>query len=352
MPGAVVALDALGADAGVEPIAEGARLAAADGIGLRIFGDPARLSALRGLDGVVLIEASEAIVNDDEPLPAVRARPDASVVRAAVDVAEGRASALVSAGATGATMAAATLHLRRMRGVQRPALAVELRSPARNGTPVLLLDVGASTEARAQHLIQFAYLGAAFSQAVLDVDRPRVSLLSVGEEAKKGTPEVVQAHATLAASEALAFAGNVEGRDLLDADVDVIVTDGFTGNVALKTIEGTAKAVGNAVGEAARSGPVSALGGLMLRPALGSLRRQMDPDTTGGAILLGLRAVAVVAHGSSGPEGIANAVRLAARAVEERAVERTGELLVAGGATRAGLRDGDARSGEPDRKEA
>jgi glycerol-3-phosphate acyltransferase PlsX len=175
---------------------------------------------------------------------------------------------------------------------------------------------------------------------VLGVERPRVALLSVGEEAKKGTQEVVEAHAALAGAGGLEFRGNVEGRDLLGDAADVIVTDGFTGNVALKTIEGTAKTVAGAVRGAARSNPLAAIGGALLRPALGGLRRGMDPDTTGGAILLGLRGVAVVGHGSSGAEGIANAVRLAARAVEQRAVERTAELLERSGATRAAIRDG------------
>jgi len=150
---------------------------------------------------------------------------------------------------------------------------------------------------------------------------------------------VVDAHAALATAAGIEFRGNVEGRDLLTEAADVIVTDGFTGNVALKTIEGTATAVASAVSAAARSGPVAAVGGLLLRPALGGLRREMDPDTTGGAILLGLRGVAVVGHGSSGGEGIANAIRLAARAVDERAVERTAELMERSGATRGALRD-------------
>lgn len=336
----VVALDALGADRGAEPIVAGARMAAADGIALRVFGPPGELGELEGLAGVEVVPAPTGIGNDEEPAAAVRARRDASIVLAARDVAEGRSRALVSAGPTGAAMAAATFALRRLRGVQRPALAVQLPSPARPGRPVLMLDAGASAEARAQHLIQFAHLGAAFSEVVLGVERPRVALLSVGEEAKKGTPQVVEAHAALAGSGAVAFIGNVEGRDLLAGAADVVVTDGFTGNVALKTIEGTAKAVGGAVAAAARSGPRAALGGLLLRPALGSLRREMDPDTTGGAILLGLREVAVVAHGSSGPEGVANAVRLAARAVREDAVERTAALLERAGATRAALREG------------
>lgn len=334
-----VALDALGADGGAEPIVSGARMAAADGIALRVFGRPGELGELAGLEGVEVVPAPAEIANDEEPAAAVRAKRDASVVLAARDVAEGRSSALVSAGSTGAAMAAATFAMRRLRGVQRPALAVELRSPTRPGRGVLLLDAGASVEARPQHLIQFAHLGAAFSEAVLGVERPRVALLSVGEESSKGTPTLVEAHEALAAGEAIEFVGNVEGRDLLGGAADVVVTDGFTGNVALKTVEGTAKAVGAAVRDAARSGPRAALGGLLLRPALGALRRDMDPDTTGGAILLGLRRVAVVAHGSSGPEGIANAVRLAARAVREGAVERTAALLERAGATRGALRD-------------
>lgn len=179
---------------------------------------------------------------------------------------------------------------------------------------------------------------------MLGVERPRVGLLSVGEEQKKGRPDVVEAHAALQGSSGLDFIGNVEGRDLLTGVADVIVSDGFTGNVALKTMEGTARAVAGAVRDAARSGKVSAMGGLMMRPALGGLRRQLDPDAVGGAILLGLRGVAVVAHGSSGAEGIANAVRLADRAVRERAVELTAERLSESGATREGLRARAAES--------
>jgi glycerol-3-phosphate acyltransferase PlsX len=336
---AAIALDALGADRGIEPIVAGARAAASEGIRLRVFGRPAELGELEGTEGVELVDAPDAISNDEEPLPAVRARPEASVVAAARDVAEGNSAALVSAGPTGATMAAATFGIKRLRGVHRPALALELRSPARRGRPVLILDVGASTEARSQHLIQFAHLGSAFASAVLGVERPRLALLSVGEEAKKGNPIVVEAHEELAATGgAFEFAGNVEGRDLLTGDADVVVTDGFTGNVTLKTIEGTAKAVAGAVREAARSNPLAAAGGLLLRPALSGLRHEMDPDTTGGAILLGLRRVTVVGHGSSGPEGIANAIRLADRAVREHAVERTAEELEASGAGRGALR--------------
>lgn len=334
-----VALDGRGAERGPPALIAAARAVTSHGIRLRVFGDPDALAEIGELAGVELVEAAEEITNSDEPVAAVRSRARASVVQAAADVAEGRSSALVSAGATGATMTAALFALRRMQGVRRPALAVQLPVPGRDGRPLLLLDVGANTEARAVDLVQFAYLGAAFSAAVLGVDDPRVGLLSVGEEQGKGTAEVVEANARLADASGIGFVGNVEGRDLMGDVADVVVTDGFTGNVVLKTIEGTAKGVAEAVREAARSGPRAGLGGMLLRPALGSLRRELDPDATGGAILLGLRGVAVVGHGSSGPDGIANAVRLAARAVDERAVERTGELLERSGMTRGAMRD-------------
>ncbi len=210
-----------------------------------------------------MVDTGEWIGNDEDPVAAVRAKKEASVVRAAADVAAGTAAAMVSPGSTGATMAAATFGLRRIKGVQRPALAVQLPVP---GKAVLFLDVGANVEVRAQHLVQFAFLGAAFSAAVLGVDDPSVGLLTVGEEAGKGRDEVVEAHRLLSAAADIDFAGNVEGRDLPAATVDVVVTDGFTGNVALKLMEGTAKTVAAAVGDAARSNPVAALGGLLLKP--------------------------------------------------------------------------------------
>jgi glycerol-3-phosphate acyltransferase PlsX len=339
-----VALDGRGAERGAQAVIDGVRAATADGIPVRVFGDPHRLAEIGELDGAELIPADEEITNADDPVAAVRSRTEASVVQAAADVAEERSAALVSAGPTGATMTAALFALRRMQGVRRPALAVQLPVPGRNGRPLLLLDVGANTEARAVDLVQFAYLGSSFSAAVLGTDSPRVGLLSVGEEQKKGSPEVVEANARLADAGGIEFTGNVEGHDLMGAGADVVVTDGFTGNVVLKTIEGTAKAVADAVRSAARSGPRAAMGGMLLRPALGSLRSQLDPDATGGAILLGLTGVAVVAHGSSGPDGIANAVRLAARAVEERAVERTAELLERSGMTRGSMRESRDRA--------
>ena len=331
--GITVALDGYGAEQGFEVLAKGARLAAADGIGVRVFG-PERSLGLAGVDGVEVVGTAEWISNEEDPVPAVRAKKEASVVRAARAVAEGEADAMVSCGSTGAAMAAATFGLRRLKGVQRPALAVQVPVP---GKAVLFLDVGANVEVRAQHLVQFAFLGAAFSDDVLGVEDPRVGLLTVGEESGKGREEVVEAHRLLSAAEGIEFAGNVEGGDIPAGKVDVVVSDGFTGNVALKLMEGTARAVATAVGDAARSNPLASLGGLLLKPALGGLRRELHPDTTGGAILLGLRGVAVVGHGSSGPEGIANALRLAARCVEERVVGRTEAMLQENGALRAAL---------------
>ncbi len=331
--GVTVALDGFGAEQGFEVLAEGARMAAADGIRLRVFGPPDELG-LEGVEGVEVVPTTERIGNEEDPVPAVRAKKEASVVQAARDVAEGNADAMVSHGSTGATMAAATFGLRRLRGVQRPALAVQLPVP---GKSVLFLDVGANVEVRAQHLVQFAFLGAAFSEAVLGVARPRIGLLSVGEEDGKGREEVVAARALLAEAPGIDFAGNVEGRDLPAGVADVVVTDGFTGNVSLKLMEGTARTVTGAIRDAARANPLAALGGLLMRPALGGLRRELHPDTTGGAILLGLRGIAVVGHGSAGAEGIANAARLAARCVEVGAIDRTAALLEEGGATRGAL---------------
>jgi glycerol-3-phosphate acyltransferase PlsX len=331
--GVTVALDGFGAERGFDVLAEGARAAAADGIRIRVFG-PERDLGLGDVEGIEVVPTSEWIGNDEDPVSAVRAKKEASVVRAARDVAEGGSAALVSHGSTGATMAAATFGLRRMRGVQRPALAVQLPVP---GKPVLFLDVGANVEVRAQHLVQFAFLGAAFSEAVLGVAAPRVGLLSVGEESGKGTDAVVAAHALLGESEGIEFGGNVEGGDLPAGAADVVVTDGFTGNVSLKLMEGTARSVTTAIRDAARSNPLAATGGLLMRPALGGLRDELHPDRTGGAVLLGLRGIAVVGHGSAGAGGIANAIRLAARCVDVDAVGRTAALLERGGATRGAL---------------
>lgn len=322
----MIAVDANGADAGPEAVAEGARRS---GERVLLFG-PARQLGDQG-PSVEVVDAPPLLDGAQEPVRAVRSNPGASIVQAARAVAEGRADALVSAGSTGPTLAAATLSVKRIRGVHRPALAALLPIPA---GPVLLLDAGANVEARPEHLVQFAYMGAAFMEHVHGVEAPSVGLLSVGVEAGKGTPALETARERLA-NGALRFVGNVEGFDLPCATVDVLVTDGFTGNVALKVMEGTSGVVRGAIREAARSGPVSALGGLMMRGAVGRLRARLDPERVGGAIMLGLRRPVVVAHGGFGPEGIASAVRLARSAVDERMVERTTTALQDAGAMRS-----------------
>ncbi|HEV2723179.1 MAG TPA: hypothetical protein VGV10_00955, partial [Thermoleophilaceae bacterium] len=200
--------------------------------------------------------------------------------------------------------------------------------------PVLLLDAGASVEVRPERLVQFAHMGAAFMESVLGVAHPTVALLSVGREAGKGTAEVIEAHGRLADGP-LNFVGNVEGFDLPAAVARVVVTDGFTGNVALKVMEGSSRTVRNAIGDAVRSGVVPRIGGLLVRGAVHRVQDQLDPERVGGAILLGMRKPVVLAHGSFGPAGIAGAVRLARRAVDEEMVDRTAAALEAAGALRS-----------------
>ena len=332
--GTTVALDGFGVERGFSVLAAGARLAAGDGISLRVFGPVRELGELNG-DGIEVVDTEEAITNDDDPVGAVRARPDASVVRSVSDAAAGRSDAIVSMGPTGATMAAATFGLGRAKGVKRPALAAQVPLPGRT---VLFLDVGANLEVRPQHLVQFAFLGSAFMRSVRGIAEPEVGLLSVGEEPGKGTPGQVEAYRVLESTQEINFIGNLEGGDIPLANADVVVTDGFTGNAVLKAMEGTVKAVTSAIGSAARSNPVAAVGGLLLRPALGGLKEDLHPDTTGGAILLGLRTTAVVGHGSAGPEGVANAIRLAAASARVDAPALTEESLRRAGLNRGAIR--------------
>src|SRR6201999_4273610 len=223
-----------------------------------------------------------------------------------------------SAGNTGAMLAAGLLHLRRLPGVMRPAIAVPI--PARQG-PSVLLDAGANADARPEHLLQFAHMGAVFAEEILELSKPEVRLLSIGEEDEKGNQLTLDAHKLLREDDRLNFVGNAESRDLLRGAADVVVTDGFTGNVALKLLEGTIKELLDALREEIAATSRGKLGGLLIRPAARRVRHRLDPDTYGGAYLLGLRGLAVIAHGNSSSTAIANAIRLAARGVEHDVVD-------------------------------
>jgi glycerol-3-phosphate acyltransferase PlsX len=308
----------MGGDRAPAEVVAGAHAAEAEDVTPILVG-PAGLHT----GGLELIEAPDTIEMDEKPAEAVRAKPDSSLVAACRAVAEGRADAVVSAGNTGAMLAAGLLHLRRLPGVLRPAIAVPI--PTTKG-PSVLVDSGANADARAEHLLQFAHMGAIFAEEILELERPQVRLLSIGEEPEKGNSLTLDAHALLAGSE-LNFAGNVESRDLLAGAGDVVVCDGFTGNVALKLLEGTIKTVLESLRAEISATPRGKLGGLLIRPAARRLRTRLDPDTYGGAYLLGLRGLAVIAHGNSSRTAIANAIRLAARGVEHDVVERLAARL-------------------------
>jgi len=313
-----IAVDAMGGDRGPDEVVAGALEAAGGGLTPILYGSA-------GVDprGLELRETHGVVEMDDKPAEAVRGKPDSSLVSAVRAVANGDADAVVSAGNTGAVLAAGLLELRRIPGVMRPAIAVPI--PARNG-PTVLIDAGANADARPEHLLQFATMGSVFSEEILGFSDTDVRLLSIGEEPEKGNQLTLDAHALLAASD-LNFGGNTEGRDLLAGAADVVVTDGFTGNVTLKLLEGTITTLLDAFREEIAANTRGTVGGLLIRPAARRLRKRLDPDTYGGAYLLGLRGLAVIAHGNSSHTAIANAIRLAGRGVEHDVVGRLAARL-------------------------
>jgi len=319
-----VAVDALGGDRAPEEIVAGALAARMEGIEPILFGPRAQLERLA--PGVEIVDAPESVGMDEKPGEAVRTKRASSLFAACRAVADGSADAVISAGNTGAFLAAGLVEIGRLRGVHRPAIAVPL--PTTRGGVSILIDGGANADARPEHLLQFAHMGTVFAQDVLGVDDPSVALLSIGEEPEKGNRLVRETNDLLAGA-GLRFTGNVEGRDLLLGTADVMVCDGFTGNVALKTLEG-----GLAVAFASLREEVTAtlrgkVGGLLIRPAARRLRERLNPDTYGGAYLLGLKGLVVIAHGNSSRTAIENAVRLAARGVEGGVVARLAESLAA-----------------------
>lgn len=316
-----IALDAMGGDrAPIEPV-RGAIRAAAAGVRILLVGDrdtlSAELAAQGGSDAVEIVHAPDRIGSDEDGAKAVRAKPESSLVVACKLVADGSAQAVMSPGNTGASLAAATLHLRRLPGVIRPGIAVVL--PSARG-PVVLIDAGANHESRPEYLQQFAVMGRLLSRDVLQIAEPRVGLLSIGEEEGKGTELVQAAYDALEGSEG--FVGNCEGRDIPEGVVDVVVTDGFTGNVALKLYEGAGAVMFREIRDALRSSVRGRLGGMLARPALRRLRAKFDADEYGGAYLLGVRGLVVIGHGNASGYAIANAIRMGARGVREDLVNR------------------------------
>ena len=315
-----IAIDAMGGDKAPAEIVAGALQAAAAGHRILLVGDPARMGDTGDLE---VLAATETVEMHEDPARAVRVKKDSSLVRAAEAVRDGRASAMISAGNTGAAMASALFRMGRIKGVARPAIATII--PVPGGRPTVLLDAGANAECSAPWLVQFAQMGAVFSRVRFGIDNPRVGLLSIGEEPGKGNPLAKETHALLAdgaAGPGVHFIGNVEGRDVMSDAADVVVTDGFTGNVVLKTLEGSMKFAFGAVLGALRSDTVPAEASDAVLGALLPLAAELDPETYGGAVLLGVDGVCIISHGSSSARAIVNAVGVAQQAVTDGLVDQ------------------------------
>ena len=334
-----VAVDAMGGDYAPGHVVDGALAAARHfDLGVALVGPVSALeSELRRHPDVDrhrirLVDAPDVIAMAESPAAALRRKPRASIRVAAELVARAEAAALFSAGHTGATVLAAHAALGMLSGVARPALAATL--PTRGPHPAVLLDVGASVEARPQHLLQFAVMGNVYARVALGVSSPRVGLLSIGEEESKGNDLIRDAHRLMKGAP-LVFVGNVEARSVFGGGADVIVCDGFTGNVALKISEGLVEVVEGLIGEELSSTVTRRVGSVLTRRALRRFRRRVDYSEYGGAPLLGVAGVAIVGHGRSGPKAVRNAVAMAYRFASERFVQRI-EREIAAVAPRAG----------------
>jgi glycerol-3-phosphate acyltransferase PlsX len=319
-----IAVDAMGGDHGPAVMLAGAALAyqRRDDLSFVLFGDEAAIS--RELAGHAdlarvseIVHCPETIRADDKPSQAIRRAKTTSMGRMIAAVKEGAAHAAVSGGNTGALMAMSKLSLRTMPGIDRPALAALL--PTLGENDLVMLDLGANTESDARNLVQFAVMGAAYARVVLDLERPRVQLLNIGTEEMKGTDELKDAAAVLRDADylGLRFDGFIEGDKLSRGDVDVVVTDGFSGNIALKSLEGTARFVTDLLRRAFTSSVRSKIGFLISRPATELLKHHLDPNNHNGAVFLGLNGLIVKSHGSATDKGVANAIRVAARMVRE-----------------------------------
>ncbi len=318
-----VVVDAMGGDDAPQPNIDGAHAAAAAGVPVALVGPTDLAGCEANGNTLELIEASEVIGMLDDPAQGVRRKKDSTLVRAAEAVRDGKASAMISAGNTGATMAAALLRMGRISGVKRPAIATPI--PVPGTTPTVLLDAGANAEVQPDWLVQFAAMGSVYAHRRFGIERPRVGLLSIGEEPGKGDTLRKEAHLLLEQAPGVNFIGNVEGRDIMTDDVDVCVTDGFTGNVVLKTLEGAMKSVIGALMDVFGR-PENQQAAETLMTALLPLYQTLSPDTYGGAVLLGVDGVCIIAHGSSSATAIENGIKVARDLVEH---EMVGEIATA-----------------------
>jgi phosphate acyltransferase len=318
-----IALDVMGGDNAPHEVIAGAVLAAREyGIAVSLVGKPDVIAReltkhdVRGLK-LPIVPASEVIEMEDKPATAVRAKKDSSMVVACQLVKAGKADAFVTCGNTGGALAAGILHIGRMKGIQRPALITPF--PTQTGF-CLILDVGANVDSRPEHLQQFAVMGSIYSKRIMGVRSPTVRILSNGEEQGKGSQLVLEAATLLEKTPGITFLGNIEGRDIVNDLADVVVTDGFTGNVLIKTAEGVGKLIRTILVEELTASPISSLGGLLAKSALRRLSRRIDDSEFGGAVLLGLSNLVVVAHGRSNANAVRHAIRVAKQSIDYKIV--------------------------------
>jgi glycerol-3-phosphate acyltransferase PlsX len=302
------------------------------GLYLILVGDEAVLRPQLGRHGftpelmtrVELVHASQTVVMEDKATSILKEKKDSSIRVAAQLVREGRANGVVSMGHTGAAMVASSLVIGKLEGVDRPALASVL--PNMKGAPTVLLDVGANVDCRAEHIAQFAVMGSVYAEEVLGLERPRVGILSVGEEDGKGTDVTKDASAMLREME-IRFEGNAEGRDIWNGNFDVIACDGFVGNVVLKSSEALAEGIIGGLRDSFMESPITKLAGLLAKPAMKRFKKKLDYAEYGGAPLLGVKGVSIIGHGRSDHKAVRNAIRAALRAVEHRLHERIQERV-------------------------
>ncbi len=345
-----IALDAMGGDHAPEAIVAGAVEAAkAYGITISLVGKPDVLEAelkkhsIAGLS-LPIVPASQVIEMDDKPAQAVRSKHDSSMVVACKMVKRGEAQAFVTAGNTGGAMTAGILHMGRIRGIARPALIGPF--PTIKGM-TLILDMGANADLRPEHIQQFAIMGSLYSQAIIGVENPSVRILSNGEEAGKGNQLVIASTKLLEQTPGLNFKGNIESKEVPTGLSDVVVTDGFTGNIFVKTAETTARLMNDVITEEIKKSPIAMLGALMAKRSLQRVRERMDDSHYGGAVLLGLSGLVIVAHGRSNPTAIRHSIRVAKQAIEQDILGKI-QIGIENSATLTGMHFAGGGAGEPD----